>query len=72
MKKTLASAAAIVFFDDERGLQRCMDSIHNYADLRKFRYFEDDHDTSIDDSRKVVQSFPNAVYYCYPNLQRMW
>ena len=34
----------------------------------KFKYFDDDHDISIDNSRKVVESFPNAVYYCHPNL----
>jgi hypothetical protein len=34
----------------------------------KFKYFEDDHDISIDNSREVVESFPNAAYYCYPNL----
>jgi len=31
-------------------------------------YVEDDHDLSIDNSRRVVGSFPNAVYYCYPKL----
>jgi hypothetical protein len=34
----------------------------------KFKHFEDDHDHSIDNSRKVVESFSNAVYYCYPDL----
>jgi hypothetical protein len=66
-------AAAIVFFDDEKGLQRCLNSIQSYVDLiiaidGKFKYFEDDHDLSIDNSRKVVESFSNAVYYYYPNL----
>jgi hypothetical protein len=66
-------AAGIVFFDDEKGLQRCLSSIQSCVDLiiaidGKFKHFEDDHDLSIDNSRKVVESFPNAVYYCYPNL----
>jgi hypothetical protein len=34
----------------------------------KFKHFKDDHDLSNDNSRKVVESFPNLVYYCYPNL----
>ena len=34
----------------------------------KFKHFEDDHDLSNDNSRKVVESFPNLVYYCYPNI----
>lgn len=66
-------AAGIVSFDDERGLRRCMNSIHDYVDLMividgKFRYFEDDHDISSDNSRDVVESFSNSAYYCYPNL----
>jgi hypothetical protein len=61
----------IVFFDDEKGVQRCLSSIQSYVDLiiaidGKFKYFEDDHYFSIDNSRKVVESFPNANYYCYP------
>ena len=71
--KIVTVAAGIVFFDDEKGLQRCLRSIQSYVDLiiaidGKFKYFEDDHDFSIDNSRKVVESFPNANYYCYPNL----
>ena len=66
-------AAGILFFDDEKGLQRCLNSIQSYVELiiaidGKFKYFDDDHDLSIDSSRKVVESFSNAVYYCYPNL----
>jgi hypothetical protein len=66
-------AAGIVFFDDEKGLQRCLSSIQAYVDLiiaidGRFQHFEDDHDISIDNSRKVVESFNNAIYYCYPNL----
>ena len=66
-------AAGIISFDDERGLQRCMDSIHEYVDLMividgKFRYFEDDHEISSDNSRDVVESFSNSVYCSYPNL----
>jgi hypothetical protein len=73
MNKRITIAAGIVFFDDEKGLQRCLNSIRDYTDLMividgKFKYFEDDHDISIDNSRKVVESFPNAAYYCYPNL----
>lgn len=71
--KTVTIAAGIVFFDDEEGLQRCLNSVHTYIDLiiaidGRFKYFEDDHDLSIDNSRKVIESFPNASYYCYPNL----
>ena len=71
--KTMTIAAGIVFFDDEKGLHRCLSSIQSYVDLiiaidGKFKYFDDDHDLSIDNSRKVVESFSNAVYYCYPNL----
>jgi hypothetical protein len=66
-------AAGIVFFDDEKGLQRCLSSIQSYVDLiiaidGKFKYFEDDHDISIDNSRKVVETFTTANYYFYPNL----
>jgi hypothetical protein len=71
--REVTTAAGIVFFDDEKGLQRCLSSIQAYIDLiiaidGRFKQFEDDHDLSIDNSRKVVESFPNAVYYCYPNL----
>jgi hypothetical protein len=70
---TMTTAVGIVFFDDEKGLQRCLSSIQAYVDLiiaidGKFKHFEDDHDLSIDNSRKVVESFPNATYHCYPNL----
>lgn len=66
-------AAGIVFFDDEKGLQRCLSSIQSHVDLiiaidGKFKHFEEEHDLSIDNSRKVVESFPNAIYRCYPNL----
>ena len=66
-------AAGIVFFDDEKGLQRCLSSVQSYVDLiiaidGKFKHFEEEHDLSIDNSRKVVESFPNAIYRCYPNL----
>jgi hypothetical protein len=71
--ENVTTAAGIVFFDDEKGLQRCLRSIQAYIDLiiaidGRFKQFEDDHDLSMDNSRKVVESFPNAVYYCYPNL----
>ncbi|MGH9983664.1 MAG: hypothetical protein ACRD8W_06870 [Nitrososphaeraceae archaeon] len=73
INRSLTIAAGIVFFDDEKGLQRCLRSIQTYVDLiiaidGRFKHFEDDHDFSIDNSRKVVESFPNATYYCYPNL----
>ncbi len=73
MKENMRIAAGIISFDDERGLQRCMNSIHEYVDLMividgKFRYFEDDHEISSDNSRDVVESFSNSAYYCYPNL----
>ena len=73
MKESMRIGAGIVSFDDERGLRRCMNSIHDYVDLMmvidgKFRYFEDDHDISSDNSRDVVESFSNSAYYCYPNL----
>jgi len=71
--KIVTIAAGIVFFDDEKGLQRCLNSIQSYVDLiiaidGKFKYFDEDHDLSMDNSRKVVESFSNAVYCCYPNL----
>jgi hypothetical protein len=71
--KSLTTAAGVVFFDDAKGLQRCLSSIQTYIDFiiaidGKFKYFEDDHALSLDNSRKVVESFPNATYYCYPNL----
>jgi hypothetical protein len=73
MKEKRRIAAGIISFDDERGLQRCMNSIHEYVDLMividgKIRYFEDDHDISSDHSRDVVESFPNSAYYSCPNL----
>lgn len=73
MKANRRIAAGIISFDDERGLQRCMNSIHEYVDLMividgKFRYFEDDHEISSDNSRDVVESFSNSAYCCYPNL----
>jgi hypothetical protein len=71
--KMVTIAAGVVFFDDEKGLQRCLSSIQPYMDIiiaidGKFKYFDDDHDLSIDNSRKVVESFSNAAYYRYPNL----
>jgi hypothetical protein len=73
ISKIITIAAGIVFFDEEKGLQRCLNSIRSYIDViiaidGKFKYFEDDHDISMDNSREVVESFPNAAYYCYPNL----
>jgi uncharacterized protein YlbG (UPF0298 family) len=73
MSKTITISAGIVFFDDGKGLQRCLNSIRNCTDLiiaidGKFKYFEGDHDISIDKSREVIESLPNSAYYCHPNL----
>src|SRR5918995_2554859 len=73
LNRSLTAAAGIVFFNNEKGLQRCLNSIQSFVDLiiaidGKFKYFEDDHDLSIDNSRKIVESFSNAEYYCYPDL----
>lgn len=73
MKANRRIAAGVISFDDERGLQRCMNFINEYVDLMividgKFRYFEDDHEISSDNSRDVVESFSNSAYCCYPNL----
>ena len=76
INRSPTTAAGIVFFDDEKGLHRCLNSIQSCVDLiiaidGKFKHFEDDHDLSIDNSRKVVESFPNAIYCCYPNLSEI-
>ena len=73
--KIATIAAGIVFFDDGKGLQRCLSSIQSYIDLiiaidGKFKNFEDDHDVSIDNSRKVVESFPNELIIVIPTLQK--
>ena len=65
--------AGTVFFDDARGLQRCLNSVAPYVDLiiaidGRFRDFEEFYDISIDGSKEVVESFSNAKYYCFPNL----
>lgn len=65
--------AGIVFFDDAKGLERCLHSIASNVDLvitidGKFKEFEGDYGISIDGSREVVESFPNTRYYCYPNI----
>jgi hypothetical protein len=65
--------AGIVFFDDAKGLERCLHSIASNVDLvitidGKFKEFDEDYDISIDGSREVVESFPNTKYYCYPNF----
>lgn len=65
--------AGIVFFDDAKGLKRCLHSIASNVDLvitidGKFKEFDEDYDISIDGSREVVESFPNTRYYCYPNI----
>lgn len=69
-------AAGIVFFDDAKGLERCLNSIHSFVDIiiaidGKFKEFDDDHDISIDGSKEVIQSFQNAKYYSYPNLTQI-
>src|ERR671918_2920619 len=73
VNRSPTTAAGIVFFDDEKGLQRCLSSLQSFVDLiiaidGKFKHFKDDLDLSVDNSRKIVESFPNAIYYCYPNL----
>ena len=65
--------AGTVFFDDARGLQRCLNSVAPYVDLiiaidGRFRDFEEFYDISVDGSKEVVESFSNAKYYCFPNL----
>lgn len=65
--------AGTVFFDDARGLQRCLNSVARYVDLiiaidGRFKDFDEFYDISIDGSKEVVESFPNAKYYCFPNL----
>ena len=42
----LGYLSGVVFFDDEKGLQRCLSSIQSYVDLiiatdGKFKYFEE-------------------------------
>jgi hypothetical protein len=74
--ENLTTAAGIVFFDDEKGLQRCLNSIHSYVDIiialdGRFKHYQDDHDLSIDNSRKVIESFPNSIYHCCPNLSEI-
>jgi hypothetical protein len=69
----VTTAAGIVFFDDEKGLHRSLSSLQTYIDLiitvdGRFKHFDDDHNISIDRSKEVVESFPNAEYNCYPNL----
>jgi hypothetical protein len=71
--RNVTIAAGIVFFDDEKGLERCLSSIHTSVDLiiaidGRFKHFNDDHSYSFDNSRKVVESFANTEYYCYPDL----
>lgn len=63
----------IIFFDDARGLQRCLSSIESHVDLiiaidGRFKDFEEGYDISNDGSKEVVESFSNARYYCFPNL----
>jgi hypothetical protein len=74
--KRVTIAAGIVFFDDEKGLQRCLSSIQEYVDLiiaidGRFEHFADDHDLSTDKSKEVIESFFNATYHCYPNLSEI-
>lgn len=63
----------IIFFDDAKGLQRCLNSIASHVDLiiaidGRFKDFEEYYDISNDGSKEVVESFSNARYYCFPNL----
>jgi len=69
----MRTGAGIVFFDDAKGLDRCLRSIASNVDLvitidGKFKEFDEDYDVSIDGSREVVESYPNTKYYCYPNI----
>ncbi|WP_134485322.1 hypothetical protein [Candidatus Nitrosocosmicus franklandus] len=63
----------IIFFDDAKGLQRCLNSIASHVDLiiaidGRFKEFEECYDVSRDGSKEVVESYSNARYYCFPNL----
>lgn len=65
--------AGIIFFDDARGLERCLKSICPIVDMviaidGRFRDFQEIHDTSRDGSKEVVETFTNAKYYNFPNL----
>jgi len=66
----------IVFFDDAKGLQRCLNSIASHVDLiiaidGRFKDFEECYDISNDGSKEIVESFSNAKYYCFPNLSEV-
>ncbi len=63
----------IVFFEDAKGLQRCLDSVASHVDLiiaidGRFKDFEEVYDISNDGSKGVIESFSNAKYFCFPNL----
>lgn len=65
--------AGVIFFEDAKGLGRCLKSICPVVDLviaidGRFRDFEEIHDTSKDGSKEVVDRFHNATYYNFPNL----
>lgn len=69
----MKTAAGIIFFDDAKGLERCLNSISSYVDLviaidGKFREFDADHFISNDDSLEVIKSYDNTRYYAYPNI----
>lgn len=62
-----------VFFDDAKGLQRCLNSVTSQVDLiiaidGRFKDFEEVYDISNDGSKEVIESFSNAKYFCFPNL----
>lgn len=65
--------AGIIFFEDARGLERCLNSICPFVDSviaidGRFRDFEEIYDISTDGSKEVVETFANANYYSFPNL----
>jgi len=70
---TMKVGAGVIFFEDAKGLERCLKSICSSVDLvmaidGRFRDFEEIHDTSKDGSKEVVETFDNAKYYNFPNL----
>ena len=71
--KTMKVGAGIIFFEDARGLERCLSSICPFVDSviaidGRFRDFEEIYDISTDGSKEVVETFSNANYYSFPNL----
>lgn len=72
----MKTAAGIVFFDDAKGLRRCLNSISSTFDIviaidGKFKEFEENYDISMDGSKEVVESYPNTHYVSYPNISEI-